>query len=66
MPENDWLIQVPLSELVALKNMSGEFAKIREENEQLRREIQGLRRVQSEMMQLCGDLRKALKSANLF
>ena len=66
MPENDWLIQVPLSELVALKNMSGEFAKLREENEQLRREILGLRRVQSEMMQLCGDLRKALKSANLF
>ena len=66
MPENDWLIQVPLSELVALKNMSGEFAKIREENEQLRCEIQGLRRVQSEMMQLCGDLRKVLKSANLF
>lgn len=66
MPENDWLIQVPLSELVALKNMSGEFAKLREENEQLRREIQGLRRVQSEMMQLCGDFRKALKSANLF
>ena len=66
MPENDWLIQVPLSELVALKNMSGEFAKLREENEQLRREILGLRRVQSEMMQLCGDLRKALKSANRF
>lgn len=66
MSENDWLIQIPLSELVALKNMTGEFAKIREENEQLRREIQGLRRVQSEMMQLCGDLRKALKSANLF
>jgi hypothetical protein len=66
MPENDWLIQVPLSELVALKNMSGEFAKLREENEQLRREIQGLRRVQSEMMQLCADFRKALMSANLF
>lgn len=66
MPENDWLIQVPLSELVALKNMSGEFAKIRKENEQLRREIEGLRRVQCELMQLCGDLRRALKSANLF
>lgn len=66
MNGSDWLIQVPLSELVALKNMSEDFAKIRAENEQLRREIQGLRRVQSEMMQLCGDLRKALKSANLF
>lgn len=66
MNGSDWLVQVPLSELVALKNMSEDFAKIRAENEQLRREIQGLRRVQSEMMQLCGDLRKALKSANLY
>lgn len=66
MNGSDWLVQVPLSELVSLKNMSEDFAKIRAENEQLRREIQGLRRVQSEMMQLCGDLRKALKSANLF
>lgn len=66
MNGSDWLVQVPLSELVALKNMSEDLVKIRAENEQLRREIQGLRRVQSEMMQLCGDLRKALKSANLF
>lgn len=66
MNGSDWLIQVPLSELVALKNMTEDLVKIRAENEQLRREIQGLRRVQSEMMQLCGDLRKALKSANLF
>lgn len=66
MNGSDWLVQVPLLELVALKNMSEDLVKIRAENEQLRREIQGLRRVQSEMMQLCGDLRKALKSANLF
>lgn len=66
MPVNDWLIQVPLSELLALKNMSTEFTKIREENERLRCEIQGLRRVQTEMMELCGDLRRALRSANLF
>lgn len=66
MPENDWLIQVPLSELVALKNMSGEFDKLRKENEQLQREIQGLHRVQSDIMQLCCEFRRALKSANLF
>ena len=47
MTVNDWLVQVPLSEFLALKNMSTEFAQIREENERLRCEIQGLRRVQT-------------------
>lgn len=61
MPENDWLVSVPLTELLALKNMTLDFAKLREENEQLRREINGLRNVQAEIMQLCGDMRKSLK-----
>lgn len=65
MSQNDWLIQVPLTELLTLKNMTVEFDKLREENAQLRREIQGLRRIQSDMMELCGELRRALKSANL-
>lgn len=58
MPGSEWLVQVPLSELVALQNMTAEFDKLRLENAQLRRELEGLRRVQSETMQVLGDLRR--------
>lgn len=57
----DWLVQVPLSELVALKNMTAEFDNLRAENAQLRRELEGLRRVQSETMQVLGDLRREFR-----
>lgn len=63
MPGNDWLVQVPLSELVALQNMTSEFDKLRAENAQLRREVEGLRRVQSETMQVLGDLRREFRRA---
>lgn len=63
MPGCDWLVQVPLSELVTLKNMTAEFEKLRAENAQLRREMDGLRRVQSETMQVLGDLKREFRKA---
>lgn len=63
MPGNDWLVQVPLSELVALQNMTSEFDKLRSENAQLRREMEGLRRVQSETLQVLGDLRRDFRKS---
>ena len=63
MPGNDWFVQVPLSELVALQNMTSEFDKLRSENAQLRREMEGLRRVQSETLQVLGDLRRDFRKS---
>lgn len=56
-----WLIQIPLSELVALQSLPSEMEKLKAENHQLRREIDGLRRIQSEVMQAFADLRRSLR-----
>lgn len=56
-----WLIQIPLSELLALQSLPLEMDKLKAENQQLRREIEGLRRVQSEALQVLGDVRRSLR-----
>lgn len=58
---DNWLIQIPLSELVALQALPAEMDKIRADNQQLRREIDGLRRIQSEILQAFSDLRRSLR-----
>lgn len=57
---NDWLVQVPLSQLLELKNSFEQQERIQQENAQLRREIEGLRRVQSETLIVLADLRKSV------
>lgn len=61
MPGSDWLVQVPLSELVALKGFSEHLVKLETDNKQLRREIEALRNMQSEIMQLVGDIRREVR-----
>ena len=61
MDGQNWLVQVPINDLMALMNMKQEFDRISAENTQLRREMEGLRRVQSETMELVGDLRRLYK-----
>lgn len=60
-PSGSWLIQVPLSELVALQELPAQMEGLKKENQQLRRELDGLRRIQSETIQALGDLRRSLK-----
>ena len=57
----DWSIQVPLSELVALKELPGRMENLEKENKQLRREIDGLHRLYSEALQVLGDLRRDMR-----
>lgn len=47
---NDWLISVPLSELVALQGLPAQMKKLEDENKQLRRELEALRNIQGQMM----------------
>lgn len=55
---NDWLLSVPIDDLMELKQLIPEFHKVQNENAQLRRELEALRRIQSETLQLVGDLRR--------
>lgn len=59
-PASDWLVQVPLSQLVALQGMAHELEELREENEQLRNRMDGLHRTQYETMEVIGELRKSV------
>lgn len=58
MATSNWMIQVPVNDLLALMGLKDELEKVSAENAQLRREMDGLRRIQSESMQVLGDLRR--------
>ena len=60
----NWLIQIPLSELVALQALPARMEGLEAENKQLRRELEGLRRIQSETLQTLGDLRRSLSTVS--
>lgn len=55
---SDWLLSVPINDLMELRQLIPEFHKVQDENAQLRRELEALRRIQSETLQLVGDLRR--------
>lgn len=57
--KSDWLVQVPLSQLVELQNMMNNQDKLAKENAQLRREVEGLRGIQFQCMEIITELRKA-------
>lgn len=58
---SEWSISVPLSALVALEGLPGQMEKLTEENKQLRREIDALRRIQTDTLTLVADLRRELR-----
>ena len=57
---DDWSIQVPLSALVALQALPGRMEQVEKDNAQLRREVEALRRIHSETLQVLGDLRREM------
>ena len=59
-PGSPWLIQIPLNELAALQALPAQMAALQNENHQLRREIEGLRTIQSQTLQKLGDLARAV------
>ena len=62
MNGNNWLVQVPINDLLQLAKMLDGVSAIQDENRQLRRELDGLRRVQTEQMELIGDLRRVIRN----
>lgn len=61
MSGNDWFIQIPLSELVALQGLPARIEGLEQSNAQLRKELEALRRIQSEGLQILGDLRHDIR-----
>lgn len=61
MGGSDWSIQVPLSALVALQALPGRMELVEKDNAQLRKEVEALRRINSETLQVLGDLRREMR-----
>ena len=61
MGGNDWFIQIPLSQLVALQELPARLEDLEKQNAQLRREIEALRRIQSEGFQVVCDIKREMR-----
>ena len=58
---DNWLVSLPLDELVKLKQQQELFDEMKKENAQLRRELDALRNMYSEMIQQFGDIKRELR-----
>lgn len=54
----DWSLQIPLSALVSLKELPERMEKLEKDNKQLRRELEALRVIHSQTLQLLADMRR--------
>lgn len=61
MGGSDWSIRIPLSDLVALQGLPLRMEEVEKNNAQLRREVEALRRINSEALQALGDLRREMR-----
>lgn len=57
----EWTINVPLSALLALQELPGQMEELQAEMTQLRRELDALRAIQSQTLQLLADLKRTLR-----
>jgi len=57
----DWMVSIPLDELMKLKQQPEMFDQLKAENAQLRRELDALRNLFSEMIQQFGDIKRELR-----
>ena len=56
----EWGVIVPLSSLLALQELPGQMAHLKAENIQLRRELEALRAIHSQTLQLVADMKRSL------
>ena len=57
----DWTINVPLSALLALQELPEQMDQLQGEMKQLRRELEALRGIQSQTLQLLSDLKRTMR-----
>lgn len=58
---DEWMVSLPLTQLLALKQQPEMFEQMKQENAQLRRELEALRNLYSEMIQQFGDIKRELR-----
>ena len=58
---SDWQVTLPIKDLMTLLTFAEEVERIEKENKQLRRELDGLRNMFSEVCQQFGDIKRELK-----
>lgn len=64
-PSSQWLVQVPLTDLLALQNMVSELEKVRMENAQLHKRIEGLHRTLYDTMEVINDLKRQVSARRI-
>ena len=57
----DWLVQIPLDDLLALRKQAQGDEEVKQEIAQLRREMEGLSRLLHESFAVIGELRREVK-----
>ena len=57
----EWMVSIPLSDLNLLINQLDSLDAVRAENAQLRREMEGVRNMFSELLTAFGELRRELR-----
>ena len=55
---SEWLVQIPLSQLVELQEMATSIHKLRDENKRLQNRIDGLHRTLFDTMEKLGELQR--------
>lgn len=55
---SNWSIQIPLTDLVALQELPSKLEDLEIENKQLRRELETLRCLYSQTLEILGDIRR--------
>lgn len=63
MDKQSWSVNVPLNDIIALLGAMDELERVTADNKQLRREVDGLRRMQNDTIEALGDLRSQLRKA---
>ncbi len=59
---NEWTINVPLPALLALQELPTQMILLQDEMSQLRQQVEALRGIQSQTLQLVADLKRSLRT----